>query len=115
MDAGQGLKEGPGRSRRLGYRLFVVYVATGSALAILRVSLLAWMEYRSLSDQMTPTEYSFLWILYPEELLAGYTRLGSIHFSSLTKYFLFWGFIQTLGSFILATPILLVGWLKQRR
>jgi hypothetical protein len=93
----------------------VAYLRTGAALAILRVSLLAWVEHRALSDRMTDTVYNLMWFLYPEGLLAGYTRLGTIHFSSLTQYYLFWGLVQTLGSFIIATPILLVGWLRQRR
>ena len=115
MDGRQGSAEKPGRWRRLGRGVWVAYVRTGAALAILRVSLLAWVEYRTLSHQQTELVYNLFWFLRPEILLGEYTRVGAIHFESLTQHFLFWASLLTLGSFIIATPILLVGWLRQRR
>jgi hypothetical protein len=115
MDGRHGSEEKLGRSRRLGRGVWVAYLRTGAALAILRVSVLAWVEYRSVSHQMTETVYNLLWSLRPEVLLGEYTRVGDIHFSSPIKHFLFWGPVLALGSFIIATPILVVGWLRQRR
>jgi len=105
MDARQGSEEKPERGRRLGRGMFVVYLRTGAALAIFRVSLLAWVHYRNVSDQMTETVYNLFWLLRPEILLGENTRVGAIHFESLTLLFLFWAAILTLGSFIMATPI----------
>jgi hypothetical protein len=110
-----GSEEKPGRGWRLGRGVWVAYLSTGAVLAISRVSLLAWVEHRSVSHQMSETVYNLFWFLRPEILLAEYGPLGAIHFSSLTQHFLFWPSVLTLGSFILATPILLVGWLRQRR
>jgi hypothetical protein len=115
MDERQGSEEKPGRGRWFGQRVLVAYLSTGATLAMLRVSLLAWVEHRTASDQMTRMVYNLLWFLRPELVLGEYTRVGSIHFENLTYHFLFWGSVLTLGSFIIATPILLVGWLAQRR
>lgn len=114
MDGRQGLENRSGRPR-LGRGVLVAYLRTGAALAILRVSLYAWVEHRAVLDRTTKTVYYLAWALNPEGFLAGYTRVGAISFSSLTQYYLFWGSVLTLGSFIMATPILLVGWLMQRR
>jgi hypothetical protein len=99
----------------LGRDVWLAYLRTGTAMAILRVSLLAWVEQRTASHQMTMTVYSVVWCLRPELLLGEYTRVGEIHFNGLLPHFLFWSSILTVGSFIIATPILLVGWLRQRR
>ena len=115
MDGRLRSEEKPGRGRRLPRGVWVAYLSTGAALAILRVSLLAWVERRSVSHQVTETVYNVFWFLRPEILLGGYTRVGAIHFSNVTQHFLFWASVLTLGSFIIATPILLVGWLRQRR
>ena len=76
---------------------------------------LAWVEHRTVTHQMTEKVYDLLWILRPEALLGGYTRVGAIHFENLTQHFLFWTSLLTLGSFLIATPILLVGRLRSRR
>jgi hypothetical protein len=114
MDEREGSEEKPRRGRRLGRGVLVAYLSTGVALAILRVSLLVWMNYRRASHTVTETVRNLFWVLRPEGLLGEYTRVGSIHFSQ-TEYYLFWGLLLTLGSSIIATPILLVGWLRQRR
>jgi hypothetical protein len=95
-------------------RALTFYLLTGAALAISRVALLVWVFYREASHTVTPTVYSLMRFFYPEALLADYTRLSVIHVGR-TEALLIWGSILTLGSFILATPILLVGWLRQRR
>jgi hypothetical protein len=62
---------------------------------------------------MNATINDLLACLRPEFLLADYTRAGDIRFGP--PFYLFWSSVLTLGSFILATPILLAGWLRQRR
>ena len=111
MDEPHGAEEKPGRDRRLGRGAVVPYLITGAALAVSRVSLLAWVEHHP----GTETVYSLLWLLRPEILLGEKTRVGGIQFENVNLHFLFWASLLTLGSFILATPILLVGWLRQRR
>lgn len=115
MDERHGAAQKPGRGRSLGRGVVRAYLRTAAALAIARVSVLAWVEYRALSDRMTETVYHFFWFLRPEALLGEYTRVGAIHFESVRLHFLFWATLLTLGSFIIATPILLVGWLRQYR
>ena len=115
MDGRNGSEEKLGRNRGLGRGVWVAYLSTAAVLAILRVSVLAWVEYRAVSDQMTETVYNFFWFLRPEALLGEYTSVGAIQFSREMHHFLFWASILALGSFIMATPILLVGWLRQRR
>jgi len=98
------------RGRRLARGVWVAYLSTGAALAIFRVSVLAWIFYRWRESQI------IFWFLRPEELLVDYTYIAVIvDFPSMTLRFLFWASLLTVGSFIMATPILLVGWLRQRR
>jgi hypothetical protein len=101
--------------RRLDRGVWVTYLRTGAALALFRVSLLAWVEHRTVTHGMTEAVYHLLWGLRPEALLGEYTSVGAIHFESVTLHFLFWASLLTLGSFIMAIPVLLVGWLRQRR
>ncbi|HEY3382885.1 MAG TPA: hypothetical protein VGK32_14005 [Vicinamibacterales bacterium] len=115
MDRQLGAEQKPGRGRRLGRGVLVAYLSTGAALAVVRVSLNAWAEYRSISQQMTETVYNLYWLLRPEILLAEYDLLGVTRIENWTLRVLFWSSLLTLGSFIMATPILLVGWLRQRR
>jgi hypothetical protein len=115
VDRQLGAEQKPGRGRRLGRGVLVAYLSTGAALAVVRVSLNAWAEYRSISQQMTETVYNLYWLLRPEILLAEYDLLGVTRIENWTLRVLFWSSLLTLGSFIMATPILLVGWLRQRR
>jgi hypothetical protein len=101
--------------RRLDRGVWVTYPRTGAALAIFRVSLLAWVEHRTVTHGMTEVVYHLLWGLRPEGFLGEYTSVGAIHFETVRLHFLFWASLLTLGSFIIATPVLLVGWLRQRR
>jgi hypothetical protein len=57
----QGSEEKPGRGRRLGRGVFAAYLRTGAALAIFRVSLLWWVEYRAVTHRMTEPVYNLLW------------------------------------------------------
>jgi hypothetical protein len=103
------------RSRRGRRGVLLMYLGAGATLAILRVSVLAWIEQRSALHQMSKVVNDSLLFLSPESLLAEYTRIGRIHFENRTQHFLFWSAVLTLGSFIIATPILLLGRLKQWR
>jgi hypothetical protein len=83
----QGSDEKSGRGRRVGRGVWVSYLSTGVTLAILRVSLLAWVEHRTATDTMTEAVYNSLWGLRPEGFLGEYTPVGGIHFESLTQHF----------------------------
>jgi hypothetical protein len=116
MDEGRGSAQQTGRGGRVGRGVVHTYLWTAAALAILRVSVLAWLEYRAISNRYSVTVDDFIYrVLSPEILLAGYTRVGAIHFQDIRLQFLFWASLLTLGSFVIATPILLVGWLRRRR
>ena len=69
MDGRQGSEEKSRRGRRLGRGVLVAYLSTGAALAILRMSLLAWVERRTVSHQMTETVLNLTWGMYPEGFL----------------------------------------------
>jgi hypothetical protein len=106
MDGRQGSKEKLERGRRLGRGVWVWYLTTGAVLAISRVALLVWLNYRH-----PPGSWSWL---YPEAVLSIFWR-SLTGFVDWTEYYLAWGSLVTLGSFVMATPILLVGWLVRRR
>ena len=113
MNKRQEETPGRGRGRRRG--VLVSYLSTGAALAISRVALLVWFDHEQ-HHGWTATDNYLMWGLYPEELLSLHTFLGLIYFRpSGYGYFLFWGSIVALLSFVMATPILLVGWLVRRR
>jgi hypothetical protein len=109
------VSKGGRMSGRIERGVWVTYLRTGAALAVLRVSLFVWVEYRVVTHTMTAPEYSLLWGLQPEAFLGEYTSVGAIHFDSLTLQFLFLASLLTLGSFIIAMPILLVASLIRRR
>ena len=73
--------------RRLERGVWVTYLRTGAALALFRVSLLAWVEHRAVTHTMTEPVYNLLWGLHPEGFLGEYTPVGAIHFESLTLHF----------------------------
>lgn len=102
-----------GRRRELR-RGTVSYLITGTALAISRVGLYAWVLHRYASHTVTERVVYLERCFYPEALLADYTRLSVIHVTR-AEAFLMWGSILTLGSFIIATPVLVLGWLLARR
>jgi len=94
--------------------VWVWYLATGAVLAVTRVALLVWLNYRLASHTATQTVSSIGgWLLYPEDVIG--ISLGSLMGFYGTKYYLAWGTLLTIGSFVMATPILLVGWLRNRR
>ena len=85
------------------------------ALAIFRVSVLAWAEYRAYSERWSLAVVNALWFLRPETLLAEYTSVGEIRFGSETLHPPFRALLLTAGSFLLAIPVLFVSWLGRRR
>jgi len=97
------------RKRSPDRRVWVRYLATGTLLAATRVALMAWMNYR---QAWTATDYFLGNWLYPESVVSIFWR-SLVGFAG-TKYYLAWGSVLTVGSFVIATPILLVGWLRRR-
>ena len=103
-----------GRSRRVGRGVWVWYLTTGAVLAVTRVALFLWLVHRAISDAQTETDNFLTGWLYPEFVV-------SIFWNSLVSsysgaaYYLAWGSLVTVGSFVMATPVLLVGWLRQSR
>jgi len=99
------------RGRRLGRGVWAWYLTAGAVLAVSRVALLVWVNYRAGSQAGFHSYLRWEWYaqsgLFPEAWLSTY--------GGLREYYLAWGSLLTLGSFVLATPILLVGWLMRRR
>ncbi len=112
MDRRQGAGEKFGHDRRLKTGVWMRYLIAGATLAVTRVALLVWLNHPAVSHTRTETDYFLFAWLYPEVFV-------SIFWNSLvgfggTKYYLAWGSLVTIGSFVLATPILFVRWLRQR-
>jgi len=91
----------------------VSYLIVAAALAISRVALLVWVNEPH--HPRTDTEwYLMRWGLSPETFLSTHTGVGVMHLSR-AEFFLIFGSLLTFTSFVMATPILLVGWLMRRR
>jgi|APFre7841882724_1041349.scaffolds.fasta_scaffold180110_1 hypothetical protein len=102
-----------GREWRLRRGVWVSYLAAGVALAVARVALMVWVNQRQIYSEMTETVLHLSWGLYPEAPLFAWV-FGHVGFTRSGHYLVF-GSLLALGSFLMATPILLVGWLAQRR
>jgi hypothetical protein len=115
MDGQQDRNERTGQRRKLGKVVCLSYLITGTALAISRVALYVWLTDVYVGDTVFPETVPYaLWALNPEALLGQHTSLGLIHVTR-AQAILMWGAILTVGSFIMATPVLLLGWLIRRR
>jgi hypothetical protein len=112
MDGRQGSNGTLERGRRLGTGVRLWYLTTGAVLAVTRVALLVWLNHRLASHTSTEMDYFLLW-LYPEAVVS--VLWNSISFFEGAKYYLAWCSLVTAGSFVMATPILLAGWLRHRR
>ena len=100
---------------RLGRGVFVAYLVAGTVVAISRAGLYVWLNDVYASQVPFPEIVPYVeWALHPEALLGAYTPLGQIEVTH-TQANLMWGSILAVGSFIMTTPILLVGWLIRRR
>ena len=97
----------------LSRRVWVYYLITGAALAVSRVALLVTAMPDLSSYAVIETFQHLWWVLEPEVFLVNSTSLGS-RGSTWMEILLGMGALLTVGSFIMATPILLVGWLRHR-
>jgi hypothetical protein len=102
-----------GRGWRLRRRVWVSYLGVGAALAVARVALMVWVNQRQIYSAMTETVLRLSWGLYPEAPLFAWL-FGQVGFTRSGHYLAF-GSLLVVGSFIIATPILLRGWLAERR
>jgi hypothetical protein len=100
------------RGGKLGTGVWVWFLTAGAVLAVTRVVLLVWLNHRLASHTSTEADYSLLW-LYPEAVVTGFW--DSLSACGGTTYYIAWCSLFTIGSFVMATPILLVGWLRHRR
>ena len=66
------------RARSPWRGVFVAYLNTSVVLAISRVLLDVWINHRFASHTVTPTVNNLMGLLYPESLIAGYTRVGAM-------------------------------------
>jgi hypothetical protein len=79
------------------------------------VALYAWVAHRlSTHTSGDLDEYVREWVFYPEGLILDYLPLPLAHLS-WTAGTMAEGSLVALVSFILALPILLLGWLMRRR
>ena len=104
-----------GRGPRLGRSPWALYLTTGAVLAVLRVALYAWLTHRAATDTVLDVDrYLVEWVFYPELLFLDYVPLPIAN-SSMTVVDIVLGTLVALVSFILALPILPLGWLWRRR
>lgn len=99
--------------RSLGRRVWLAYVGTGATLAVARVGLMVWVRHRFESHTVTDVVSALMLALCPEGPMIG-SVLWWVDLTARWYYFLF-GALLTLGSFIMVTPILLLGWFVSRR
>ncbi|HEX8919703.1 MAG TPA: hypothetical protein VF898_14460 [Chloroflexota bacterium] len=100
--------------RSLGRGMWMSYWATGAVLAMLRVALFVRVYYHSISGTLSQVDrFVILSVLYAEWLLGLHTRIGELA-SGMPWHLLVWVSVVTIDSFLMATPILLVGWLVRR-
>jgi hypothetical protein len=85
----------------------VTYVGVGTLFAVSRVSV-----FVSLVAHPIWIAFAVAWVLRPEADLGDLQPLGTDY--TATQSYLFWSSLLTSGSFVMATPVLLVGWLLQR-
>jgi hypothetical protein len=103
------------RQPRLRRGVWISYLTAGAVLAVSRVALFVWLyRWTVYGEPSRVWWYLVVSFLYAEWFLAGHTPLGDMA-AGTTGYFLVWGSLLTVTSFVLATPILLVGWLMRRR
>jgi hypothetical protein len=112
MDGRQSLEEKSEHHGRLTTGVWMRYLMAGATLAVVRVALLVWLNRRLAGHVNTETDDLITSWLYPEQFLSGFW--SSLVAFTGTKYYLAWGSLLTIGSFVPATPILFVRWLRQR-
>jgi hypothetical protein len=95
-------------------RVLVFYLSAGAALAVARVALLVWIGHRVASHSVTDTVNFVATWLYPEAIMADPLNVGLVNYLP-NEYYGFIGWLAVLASFVYATPILLVGWLRRKR
>ena len=88
------------RRMKLSRPIVACYLLSGTVLAIVRIGVLV-----SARGMTWTAPWHLVWILWPEALLLIETRFD--------PSFLF-AVLLAIGSYILAAPILLVGWLSRR-
>ena len=87
-------------------RAFFIYVASGTALAIGRITLYVWLIHRYVTHTVNVTVLRLEKIEYPEEFLAVHSWIGSIN--SRAVFFVVFALLLAIGSFILTSPLLLL-------
>jgi hypothetical protein len=100
----------PGGRLRTSVR--VLYVTAGAVLAVTRIALFLWVVDQQAHHHVYTRVNMFIseW-LYPEMVVSIVWR--SLVAYGGAKYYLAWCSLFAVGSFVMATPILLVGWLRQ--
>ena len=83
------------------------YILAALLLAIVRVTLYGWLVHRYITHTVTDTVNRLEWLIYPEELVSIHTTIGRIN--NRVTFLLIFGLLLTLGSFVIASPILLLG------
>jgi hypothetical protein len=96
------------RDRTLGRQVWAAYLTGAAFLTATRVALLVWLNRPSHSQTSAQIDH-YLGHLLPEVVL-----VLVWHPEGKAYFYLIWGSLITLGSFVLATPILFVGWLRRR-
>ena len=117
MDGREGSKVKLERHGRLGRGVWMRYLIAGATLAATRVAFLVWINNRRAWGTATQWEYDLADWLYPEAVVSIFWNSLVSSYDGATSYIwrdLAWGSLIAIGSFVLATPILFVRWLRQR-
>jgi hypothetical protein len=88
------------------------YLTAGTILAVTRVAVFVWVNHQFASDIRTTTNEFIAYWLYPEGMVVlVWPTFIVLHG---TKYYVAWCSLVVVGSFVMSTPVLLVGWLMRR-
>ena len=100
-----------GRSVKVGRRAWGWYLATGTVLAVTRAALFVWVAQQQAYHHIYTRTNSFIVErLYPETIVVLIWR--SLVAAGGTRYWVAWCSLFAVGSFVMATPMLIVSWLR---
>src|SRR3977135_2899439 len=108
MEGRQGGKGTLERGRRFGTGVWLWYLITGAVLAVTRVALFVWVNHQRAKDIYTGTSAFIETWMYPEIVVSILWR----SLVGLAGTIWVWYLLFTVGSFVMATPILVVSWLR---
>jgi len=94
-------------------RVVFAYVAVGTTLAVVRLSLYAWIVHHYVTETVTETVVKLQdFVVYPEALLSIHTTIGRIEPPYM--FVAVFSLLLAVGSFVMTSPVLLLAFVNVR-